>query len=331
LFTFIDELIRFEFDILESNLVNLLILGGVVVCYVFFPVYGGFSKRKEYIKSALIKSMEAEEELRLALIESYYQVFLKQTFWLVSLLFLSRVIALDNAYDGRTDYYDGGTDYYMPHLTSSKLISCIKEERRRSEIRRGETPAGESITTITGYKPLPKVFNNPFVSPYARTCVFTDYRPGSQRRIMAISSSDNGLPIRHQLGDGVNVKFIENFEDLWPLVIIAAKDVFSCKKISDRSKHKKPMKTFLSDSDSKIRRIILKQDRRCIGSWLKLIEKEFPLLRRTQTLERKGIISKVDSEVRNWKVNSSMLALLAMARADYVDIMNFGVGKTDLN
>ena len=256
LFDFIDELIRFEFNIFESNLINLLVLGGVVVCYIFFPIYDKFSKRKEYIKSALIKSIKAEEKLRLTLIENYYQIFLKETFWLVSLLFLSRVIALGDA--------DGYTDYYVPAVTSAELTSSLKKQQRLFEIKYepSYTPSGQKIQMVIGYRtpgtPLPKVFNNPFVSPYAGTCIFTPCQRGSQRRIMGIGSSDNALPSAYSL----KVKFIENFKDLWPLVIIAAKDVFFYKKISDRSKHKKPLKTFLSNSDSKIRRIILKQDRR---------------------------------------------------------------------
>merc|ERR1711933_90142 len=124
-------------------------------CYVFFPVYGGFSKRKEYIKSALVKSMEAEEELRLALIESYYQVFLKETFWLVSLLFLSRAIALGNA--------DGRTDYYVPAVTSAELTSSLKKQQKSFEVKYepSYTPSGQKIQMVIGYKtpgtPLPEV------------------------------------------------------------------------------------------------------------------------------------------------------------------------------
>ena len=136
---------------------------------------------------------------------------------------------------------------------------------------------------------------------------------------MGIGLSDNELPTPYPLRN--DLKFIKNFKDLWPLVIIAAKDVFFYKKISDRSKHKKPLKTFLSNSDSKIRRIILKQDRRCIESWVKLIEKGFPLRHRSQTLARKVNVA---LELRNWKVNNSMLVLLAIAYIDLVSIQTLG-------
>ena len=63
---FFRDLLRFEFDILESNLINLIILGGIIVNYIFFPAYNKFSKRKEFIKWAFIKSMKAKEKLFLS-------------------------------------------------------------------------------------------------------------------------------------------------------------------------------------------------------------------------------------------------------------------------
>ena len=66
LFLFFTDILRFEFDIFESNLINLIILGGIIVNYIFFPAYNKFSKRKEFIKWAFIKSMKAKEKLFLS-------------------------------------------------------------------------------------------------------------------------------------------------------------------------------------------------------------------------------------------------------------------------
>ena len=90
MYTLLTDLIIFEFDIFESNLINLLVLGGIVVNYLFFPRYHNFSKRKNVIKSAFIKSMKAEEILRLGLMESYFQMFLKNTFVLITLAVLAK-------------------------------------------------------------------------------------------------------------------------------------------------------------------------------------------------------------------------------------------------
>ena len=66
LFFLFTDILRFEFDIFESNLINLIILGGIIVNYIFFPAYNKFSKRKEFIKWAFIKSMKAKEKLFLS-------------------------------------------------------------------------------------------------------------------------------------------------------------------------------------------------------------------------------------------------------------------------
>ena len=108
LFLFFTDILRFEFDIFESNLINLIILGGIIVNYIFFPSYHKFSKRKKFIKSAFIKSMKAEEKLRLALVEYYYKIFLNQTFLIVSLAVL--VIELEGVSElgGTTKTREGG-------------------------------------------------------------------------------------------------------------------------------------------------------------------------------------------------------------------------------
>jgi hypothetical protein len=81
---FLTEGVSLEFDIFESNLINLVILGGLIVHRIFFPAYKGFSKREEFTKLAFLESIRAEEELRLLLVEAYCEVFLKHTFLLIS-------------------------------------------------------------------------------------------------------------------------------------------------------------------------------------------------------------------------------------------------------
>ena len=71
------EGISLEFDIFKSNLINLVLLGGLIVHRIFFPAYRKFFKRREFMELAFLESIQAEEELRLLLIETYQDVFLR--------------------------------------------------------------------------------------------------------------------------------------------------------------------------------------------------------------------------------------------------------------
>lgn len=75
---FLDTGISFEFDIFRSNLINLIILGGLIVHKIFFPAYKRFSKREKVVKIALLESMHAKEKLRWQLVEVFYRTFLYQ-------------------------------------------------------------------------------------------------------------------------------------------------------------------------------------------------------------------------------------------------------------
>ena len=72
---FLDRGISLEFDLFRSNLINLIILGGLIVHKIFFPAYKEFSKRKKVVKLALVQSIQAGEKLRLELVETFYRTF----------------------------------------------------------------------------------------------------------------------------------------------------------------------------------------------------------------------------------------------------------------
>jgi hypothetical protein len=258
LFFFITDLVRFEFDIFESNLINLIVLGGIVVNYVFFPAYGGFSKRRETIKSAFIKSMEAEEELRLALVESYYKVFLNETFFLVSLAVLSRKVqARDSVNDLKTLNVPaflvsaaGGGEEENPYefgLGDPRASFRYMGPQRRETVlallpRRYREELGYIVPLM-----LPRLIgsdSNPLPSTLDRFCT----------------------PVK-------------NFDQLWEVVSMAAEHVFFCKKILYQSKRRIGMKNFLYERDLIIRRLILLQDRVCIKKWKVFIENSNDRLR----------------------------------------------------
>jgi hypothetical protein len=134
---FLTEGVSLEFDIFESNLINLVVLGGLIVHRIFFPAYKGFSKREEFTKLAFLQSIAAEEELRLLLVEAYFDVFLKDTFLQLSLDFAYTQARIKAARRQGIPTRRGTVEPTDPRVTAAPAQSGYKRSYR--------TPSGLSV------------------------------------------------------------------------------------------------------------------------------------------------------------------------------------------